>query len=74
MKTTVWHKFQCPGGNRWTSTLTPGTSDPTGQKCEFSGCNCNGIVTYEGQTIELNDAHKWFRQPHGKKGQFLCYA
>ncbi len=56
---TVWMMFECPGGSRYTST----TSDDHGKPCEFSGCNCGGVVKRVGRTIELNVAAAWFRRP-----------
>lgn len=52
-----WKLFECPGGNRWSSVR----EDYSGQKCNFSGCHCGGIVRLVDTTGAREVAGAWFR-------------
>jgi hypothetical protein len=56
---TVWMKFECGGGARWTSTC----EDYAGKVCCFSGCNCGTVVKLTGKTTDRSEASAWFRRP-----------
>ena len=56
---TVWKKFECGAGARWTSAY----EDYAGKVCCFSGCNCGTLVKLAGETSDLNEAADWFRRP-----------
>lgn len=59
---TVWQKWQCGAGARWTSV----NHDYAGKICDFAGCGCGTAVQLMGKTADRAEAHKWFRQPPRK--------
>ena len=59
---TVWMKFECGGGARWTSTY----HNYSGEVCSFSGCNCGTLVKLAGKTSDRSEAGDWFRRPRPK--------
>lgn len=60
---TVWQKWQCGGGARWTSVIgSPFNENLTGTICNFSGCNCGTKITDAGHA-NREEAGKWFRRP-----------
>lgn len=61
-KETVWKKFQCGGGARWTETKVFG-STVENSICNFSGCNCKTQVKIIGTTTDINEAREWFKRP-----------
>jgi hypothetical protein len=63
MKPTVWVKFECGGGARWTSIKGPMGTNYAGEVCCFSGCNCGTKVRRIGETADRDEAHDWFRRP-----------
>lgn len=61
MKYSIWNKWECGAGTRWT---TPnGGIDHEGTTCSFSGCNCNTLVKGMGQTCNVGEAREWLRKP-----------
>ena len=58
-KPTVWRKYQCGGGARWTST----NEELDGTICNFSGCNCLTTVRKVGYAHSVDELDGWFRRP-----------
>jgi hypothetical protein len=65
---TVWEKWQCGGGARWTSVHnSPPVENLRGTICNFSGCNCGTKVTHQGYAFTVEDASNWFYRPVKQK-------
>lgn len=56
-KPTVWQKFECGNGSRFTSV----THDHSNEVCSFSGCNCNTHVKLIGTTRDYIEASNWLK-------------
>ena len=63
-KPTVWTKWECSGGSRWTSAHV---HEVEGSICCFSGCNCGSVIRVVGKTSDVNEASEWFREPINPK-------
>ena len=61
MKYSIWNKWECGGGSRWT-TPGPGGTNHEGTVCNVSGCNCNTLVKGMGQACDLDEAREWFHK------------
>jgi hypothetical protein len=62
MKYSIWNKWECGGGSRWTTPATAGGTYYEGTVCNVSGCNCNTLVKGKGQACNLDDAREWFHK------------
>jgi hypothetical protein len=60
MNDTVWYKYECGGGCRWTTIHE--VTDAKEQKCNFSGCGCGTNIKLKGQTQDRHEAYVWFRR------------
>jgi len=59
---TVWTKYECGGGARWTSARR-WLDERAGEICNFSGCGCNTPIRIAGRTSNRGEASAWFRRP-----------
>ena len=64
MKQTVWNKWECGGGSRWTSVVgSPWSDNLRGTICNFSGCGCGTKVEHRGYMHDASE--NWFRRSTG---------
>jgi hypothetical protein len=61
---TVWIKYECEQGCRWTAMKGSFLDLITDDECNFSGCEPGHRVTVVGETTDSNEAHDWFRDAH----------
>lgn len=54
---TVWKLWECPAGNRWSSSAN--WLDCTGEVCTYSGCDCRGVVKCVSATESREVAANW---------------
>lgn len=59
---TVWNKFKCDHGARWTATETSFDGETTGE-CQFSGCQPGHKFKLIGPTSDRDEACRWFKRP-----------
>lgn len=60
---TIWFKYRCGGGARWTTIFPPGHMLEEFDVCTFSGCHCGTKAELVGTTTDRNEASDWFRRP-----------
>jgi hypothetical protein len=61
-ETTVWRKWECGGGSRWTTVVgIPYSDNLENTICNFSGCGCKTAVHGQGFT-DRSGAVAWFRR------------
>ena len=56
---TIWIKYECEKGNRWTLTKGPFQDHPG--KCVFSGCETTHNFKIVGETSNVDEASEWFK-------------
>src|SRR4051812_31912351 len=63
---TVWLKWECDHGARWTSVKgSPFSDEQDGTPCYFSGCTPGHLIHARGETTDVHC--DWFRRPQQRK-------
>ena len=68
-KNTVWIKFKCDRGNKWTEVKGPFQSTQDGDICHFYGCTTDHKAHRISETTSPTEALDWFQRKYQKTAE-----
>jgi hypothetical protein len=67
-KATVWIKYECRNGNRWTAVNSyNGIFADVPGRCVFSGCDRRHTFWAVGETKDREEVNAWFRDANAER-------